>query len=271
MCRTTVNALNRYRAGVLAGTLAMSLLVSCATVSTVPSNSRLTGHWLFDPAASDDAGVRVAKALADAQKRMRARRVGAATDSGGGVSGGGGGRGGGGGGGRRGSGGPGTGPDQGAGQGQGQGQTPEPEPAPGSAARTDDTPESIIDQYGNTRLLGPDFRALSANLVHAVSSPHELEIDVDGDAVRVWADQLPARDYRLGEGFSRFDEFGTAHMMPTWSGNAFVLFARYSNGTRLTERYEVQPGQNTLTRTVELIDPIAGKLQLHSTYRPPPP
>lgn len=267
MCRTPANMLIRCRAGLLAGTLAVSLLVSCATITTAPPDSRLNGHWVLDPAASDDAGARIAKALADARKRMLARRVGANAQ--GGYGGGYGGGGGGGGGGRRGSGGPGSGPDQGP--GQGQTQVPEPQPAQGSATAADDTPESIIDQYGNTRQLGPDFRALSANLVHAVSSPHELEFDVDGESVRVRADRMPARDYRLGEGFSRFDELGTAHMNPNWSGAAFIMLARYSNGTKITERYEVLPGQSTLRRTVDLVDPVLGKLQLHSTYLPTPP
>jgi hypothetical protein len=258
----------RCRPGVLAGTLALSLLVSCATTSTAPPDSRLTGHWLFDPAASDDARARITTALVDARKRMLARRIGAPAQ--GGYGGGyGGGGGGGGGGGRRGSGAPGPGSDQGS--GQGQSPAPEPQSPQGSATTTDDTPESIIDQYGNLRQLGPDFRALYANLLDAVSSPHELEFDVDGDLVRVRTDRLPARDYRLGEPFSRIDELGTAHMKPDWSGKAFIMLARYTNGTRITVRYEVPPGQSALRRTVEVVDPVAGKLQIHSTYRPTPP
>jgi hypothetical protein len=256
-------ALTRWRAGVPVGMLAAVMLASCATVGTIPPDSHLSGHWLMDPAASDDASARVALAVAEFRKKMRARRPaggpeGSGTGPGGGGSGGG--PGGGPGGGRRGSGAP--------------TPEPDPDPAPGSAPRSegaDDAPESIIDQYGNTRQLGPDFRTLSASLVHAMSSPHELEIDVDGDAVRVVADRLPPRDYRLGEGFSRFDEYGTARMQPTWTDHAFVLRARYTNGASIIERYQVLPGQNTLTRTVNLIDPILGKLQLRSTYRPAPP
>jgi hypothetical protein len=264
MNRMPVRVPTGCRAGALAGALAVSLLASCTTITTAPPNSPLTGHWLLDPAASDDAGMRVAQAVAEYRKKMRSRRPSGATDGGLGP-----GSGGGGGGGRRGSGAPGS------GQGTGQGQAPEPEPDPaqGSAPRTDstdDAPESIIDQYGNTRLLGPDFRAISVNLVHAVSSPRELDIDVDGDSVRVRAERLPAREYRLGEKFSRIDELGTAHMQPSWSDNGFVLRARYSEGVNITERFEVLQGQSTLTRTIKLVDPLLGKLQLHSTYRPAP-
>jgi len=105
------------------------------------------------------------------------------------------------------------------------------------------------------------------NLVHELSSPRELAIDVDGEAVRVESDGLPPRDYRPGEGFSRFDAYGTAHMMPLWSHDAFVLRARYTSGASISEQYEVLQGQSTLTLTMALIDPIVGKLKLHSTYR----
>jgi hypothetical protein len=272
MSQFALRSMSRCRAGALAGALAASLLASCTTITTAPSDSRLSGHWVLDPAASDDAAARVGQAVTDAVKKMRARRLGTAGEVGGGGAGGSGGAGGGGGtgggGGRRGSGNPRSGPDQGAGPGQA------PEPAQPTAPRgdgTDDAPESIIDQYGNTRLLGPDLRALSANLVHAVSGPREVELQVDGDSVRVRADGLPARDYRLGEGFSRFDEYGTARMQPGWSGDAFVLRARYTNGASVTERYEVLRGQSALTRTIDLVDPVVGKLQLHSLYRPAPP
>ncbi|HXN09778.1 MAG TPA: hypothetical protein VN859_00935 [Steroidobacteraceae bacterium] len=271
MSRIHLSVISRCRAGALASALAVSLLASCVTVTTAPSDSRLSGHWVLDPAASDDAGVRIAQALADARKKMRARRPGGPGD-GAGSSGSdvGGGGGGGGGGGRHGPRGPGSGPDQGG----GQGQASAPEPAPGGAARTgggdDALPDSIIDQYGNTRLLGPDLRALATNLVHAVAGPRELELEIEDDTVRVRTDGLPAREYRLGEGFSRFDEYGTAHMLPSWSGDAFVLRARYANGASITERYEVLRGQSVLTRTVELVDPIIGKLQLHGLYRAAP-
>jgi hypothetical protein len=258
MPRIPIRTMSRWRARALASALAVSLLAACATITSAPADSRLSGHWVLDAAASDDVGARVAQALVEARKRMRARRPVGAVDSGGGGPGGGG---------RRGSGGAGSGPDQGGGAGQA------PEPAPGAAPRTDgtdDNPESIIDQYGNTRLLGPDFRALSANLVHAVSNPREIELDVNGDTVRVRTEGLPARDYRLGEGFSRFDEYGTAHMQPSWSADAFVLRARYTTGASITERYQVAKGQSTLTRTVDVVDPVIGKLQLHSLYRPAP-
>ncbi len=278
MSRIPLTAIGPWRAGtlasVLAAVLAMSLLPGCQTVATAPSDSRLSGHWLLDSAASDDAGVRIAQALAEARKKMRARRPGGPGDGAGSAGGGGGvgGSGGGGGGGgrhRRGS--PGSGPDQGGTQGQ---QEPAPEPGGGSAAHTDGgddaPPDSIIDQYGNTRQLGPDLRALATNLVHAVASPHALDLEVEGDTVRVRSDGLPAREYRLGEGFSRFDEYGTARMLPFWSGDAFLLRARYGNGASITERYEVLRGQSALTHTVELVDPVIGKLQLHALYRSAP-
>jgi hypothetical protein len=246
MSRIPLTAIGRSRAGALAGArvlaaaLAISLLPACATVATAPSDSRLSGHWLLDPAASDDATVRIAQAIAEARKKMRARR----------------------------SGGPGSGPDQGGGPG------PAPEGASGGAARAgggdDAPPDSIIDQYGNTRQLGPDLRALATNLVHAVASPHTLDLEVVGDTVRVRGDGLPPREYRLGEGFSRFDEYGTARMLPSWSGDAFVLRARYANGASITERYEVLRAQSTLQRTVALFDPIVGKLQLLTVYRTAP-
>jgi hypothetical protein len=250
MLRIPLPAISRLRTGALAGALAASLLSACVTVTTAPPDSRLSGHWLLDPAASDDAGVRITQALAEVRKKMRARRPGGPGDDA--ASSGGGGR---------------------HGRG-GQGQEPAPEPTPGGAAHPeggdDALPDSIIDQYGNTRLLGPDLRALATNLVHAVANPRELGLAIDGDTVRVLTDGLPAREYHLGEGFSRFDEYGTARMLPSWSGEAFVLRARYANGASITERYEVLRGQNTLTRTVELVDPVIGNLQLHGLYRAAP-
>jgi hypothetical protein len=236
MCRVSLPAISRYRTGVFAGALAVSLLASsCMTVTTAPSDSRLSGHWVLDPAASDDASARITQALAEVRKKMRARRQG-------------------------GPGGPGDGTVSSG--GGGAGMRPE--------GGDDALPDSIIDQYGNTRQLGPDLRALTTNLIHAVASPRELELAVEGDTVRVRNDGLPAREYHLGEGFSRFDEYGTARMLPSWSGDAFVLRARYANGASITERYEVIRGQSVLTRTVDLIDPVLGKLQLHAQYRAAP-
>jgi hypothetical protein len=247
------SVLNRCRAAALSGALAVGLLASCATTTTAPAHSSLTGQWLLDPAASDDTTARVAQAVAEYRKRMRSHRPGGYADSGGG--------------GRRNPGGP----DSGSSQGPGAG--PAPEPAQGASPRAegaDDAPDSIIDQYGNTRLLGPDLRALSANIVHAVASPRELEIVVNEESVLLRPGQTPAREYRLGEGFSRFDELGTARMKPVWTANAFELRARYSNGVSITERYAVPAGQSALIRTVWLIDPVLGRLQLHSTYRAAP-
>jgi hypothetical protein len=241
MSRVFLTVIGRRGAGALASALAVSLLAACATVTTAPPDSRLSGHWALDAAASDDASVRITQALAEVRKKMRARRAG----------------------------GPGSAPDQAGGQGA------TPDAPPGGAARTgggdDALPDSIIDQYGNTRQLGPDLRALATNLVQAVASPRELQLEVEGDTVRVRSDGLPEREYHLGEGFSRFDEYGTARMLPSWSGEAFVLRARYGNGASITERYEVLRGQSVLTRSVELVDPVIGKLQLHGLYRAAPP
>lgn len=221
----------RRCARTLTGLILASLLVGCATVTTAPADTRLPGHWQRDAARSDDATARVAHAIADARAKLRARR--GAQEGG---------------------------PARGAGPG-----------ATGvTGAPPDEAPGSLIDEYGNTRLMGPDFAGLARELTQTLSAPDELTIGVDGESVRIVAGTLPARDYRLGEGFSRFDEYGTAVMKPAWSGNAFVLSARYTTGARRIERYEITPGEDTLTLRLQVVDPLVGKLELRSVYRRAP-
>jgi hypothetical protein len=65
---------NRRRARVLITAVFMAgVLTSCETVSTAPPDSHLDGSWRLDTSASDDPDAAIAKAVEQAQSKLRHR------------------------------------------------------------------------------------------------------------------------------------------------------------------------------------------------------
>jgi hypothetical protein len=235
----------------LGAALILGCMAGCASVAVAPADSPLSGTWVLDKAASDNVEAKVSQALASAEDKLRKRRERYGydtTDSG--TAGNGpaaGGRGG-----RRGGG------QGGAGQGGG-GQSGTPS---GGDSDNFDAPG---DEFGSQGMLGPDFAGLRTRLMQALFVPMKLKIEVLAEVVRITPDDVPSRDYHLGEEFSRFDEYGTAKIDSSWKDNAFVLRARYTGASRV-ERYELTPHSDTLTLTRQVVDPIVGKLNINSVY-----
>jgi hypothetical protein len=203
-------------------------LTGCSTITTAPADAPLAGQWSRDKSASDDVDAKVGAVIAKAQQIMRRRMRSAGYDGPGGSGG---------------------------------------ENAPGGPEAPDESFDIPTDRYGGPGQLGPDFRGIRARLLQALRPPADLRIEVQGDLVRLAGDQLPPREYRLGERISRFDEYGTAIIDALWSHQAFILRWRYtSHGTR-SERYEVDPASGALTLTQQIRDPYVGPIVLHSVYR----
>lgn len=243
----------------LSASALLLLLCACSTTSTAPVASSLPGSWTLDRAASDDAGAKVTRAIQLAEQKIRARRRAFGLDAGAG------------GGGGPGVGGPSTGGPGGGGNG---GPPPGDTPAPAGGAGTgppDEAPDESYDiptdPYGGPGRLGPDFRDLRLRLMQALQAPKTLQIEVSPDSVRIAPGDIPARDYRTDEQFTRLDEYGTSKIDARWSGTAFILRARYSAGGQRQERYDAASG--TMTLTTDFTDPIVGKIEVRSTYRHP--
>jgi hypothetical protein len=208
-------------------------LTGCRTVTTAPANVQLAGLWIRDKAASDDADAKIVAAVAKTQAELRRRlnRMG----YGGGA------------------------PPGGVGGGENAPGGPEAPP--------DESFDGPGDRYGGPGQLGPDFRDIRIRLLQTLRPPSELKIEVEGDLVQLAADRLPARDYRLGERISRFDEYGTAIIDATWSSESFVLRWRYTSHGSRSERYEVDRASGALTLTQQIVDPYVGKIAIRSVYR----
>lgn len=127
--------------------------------------------------------------------------------------------------------------------------------------------DAPADQFGNLSTIGPDFKQLHDLLLQTLDPPASLIIDVQSEVIEFRQDNLPARDYRPGEVLTRLDEYGTARLKSYWFGNAFILRESYTDGAKLTERYEVDPRDGMLRCTRTLQDPTIGKLELKSVYR----
>jgi len=233
MSTTSYFISRRLAFSALIATAAALGLMGCATVTTAPTDVMLGGRWTRDKAASDDVDAKVAASIATAQANLRRRlnRSGYGNPQGGGP--------------------PGSNGDN----------------APGDADAPDESFDTPGDRYGGPGLLGPDFRGLRARLLQALRSPAELQIEVQGDLVRLADDHLPPRDYRLGERISRLDEYGTAIINASWSHQAFVLRSSYTSHASRKERYEVDPATGRLTLTQNIDDPYIGKISLHIVYR----
>jgi hypothetical protein len=205
-------------------------LSACETTSTAPPDSRLSGDWQLDRAASDDPDATIAKVLNQAESKLRRRLAKY-----------------------------GYGPDQTL-----PGQGAAPDSAPDAPDYSFDTPG---DRYGGPGLVGPDFRGLRARLRQALMPPSALSLDIQDDVVAIGADKLPPRDYRLGEQLSRFDEYGTAIITPNFAHEQFVLKSRYTSHAQRIDTYLVDPASGALTLTQQLTDPTVGRIVLHSIYR----
>ncbi len=222
----------------VAALLLLSLSTACApfrSESPPLGSAGLTGHWVLDKAASDSVTAKVDHAVATAVAEFRRRHPGA-----------GGGQGGAGGAGGASSGGAETGASQ---------------------TRSDADESGAGGDIGVSGLLGPDFRALRARLLLALSPPAALRFEFRPDYVLIKPDEFPAREYPPDEVFSIIDEYGAAIIDSGWSEQAFVVRARYAHGVVRLERYAVDPHTDTLSVTRTLNDPMAGKIELHSVYR----
>jgi hypothetical protein len=226
----------------------LGLGTGCTTTYSAPADQHLSGQWKLDKAASDDPDARISAAIAAADTKVRRRLASAGfsqydpdqPDSGGGNAGGAG-RGG-----RRGGAGGGGSSNGGASTGNG---------------------ELNGDEFSATGYIGPDFALLRAHLRLVLAAPRALSIDVTPDSVRLAPDDVPASDYPAGDAFTRMDEYGTARIDAKWSGNIFILRARYQNHATLTESYAADGRAGTLTVTRNLTDPVAGKLAVRAVYR----
>jgi hypothetical protein len=213
--------------GALCPALLTSSLLACATVTTAPTGTQLAGSWRIDRAASDDAEAKVASVMNQAESRMHKALARY-----------------------------GYGPEPGEGH--------DPDTAPDAPDYSFDTPG---DRYGGPGRVGPDFRGLRLRLRQALTPASQLQLTVQGDLVTITSDQLPPRDYHLGERISRFDEYGTSVITASWSKNEFVLRSHYTSHASHSSTYSVDPGTGALNLTQQLIDPTVGKIMLHSVYR----
>jgi hypothetical protein len=207
------------------------LIAGCATSDTVPADTHLAGDWRLDQAASDDPDAAIAKVMSAAEAKLRRRLAKY-----------------------------GYGPDQGGPPDQGSG----PDSAPDAPDYSFDTPG---DRYGGPGLVGPDFRGLRVRLRHALVPPDALHLQVDDDEIDIGADQLPPRDYHVGEKLSRFDEYGTAVITPSFSHEQFILKSKYTSRAERIDTYDVNPATGALTLTEQFTDPTVGRILLHSVYR----
>lgn len=203
-------------------------LSACETVSTAPADSHLSGSWNLDTAASDNPDAKIAAAMSVAQDKLRHHLARYGID-----------------------------PDDTRAAAAGD--------APDAPDYTYDTPEDF--RYGNPGRVGPDFRGLRLHLHDELTPPKSLQLDVAGDLVTISSDQLPPRDYRLGERVSRIDEYGTAIISVEWSHEMFELNYKYTSHASHSETYQVDPGTGALTVTEQIIDPIVGRILVRSVYR----
>jgi hypothetical protein len=205
------------------------VLTSCESVSTAPPDSHVAGSWRLDSSASDDPDALIAKAVNEAESKLRHRlaKYGYAPD-----------------------------PAANSGGHDSSGEAPD---------YSYDTPG---DRYGGPGLVGPDFRGLRLRLREALLPPRQLQLEFDGDLVSIAEDQLPARDYRTGERLSRIDNYGTSVITASWDHDEFVLKSSYSSPRAShTQSFRVNPATGALLLTQQLNDPTVGKIVVHTVYR----
>jgi hypothetical protein len=225
---SVVPPLSRRASPWTAAALTLQILTGCESVTTVPTNAHLAGDWRLDKSASDDPDAAIAKAVGDAETKLRHRLAKY-----------------------------GYGPEPGA-------QSGNHDTSADAADYSFDTPG---DRYGGPGLVGPDFRGLKVRLREELIAPRRLQLITGGDEISVGEEGLPPREYRIGERLSRMDEYGTATIRPSWDHDAFVLKLNYSSprATR-SDTYSVDAAGGKLTLTRQLIDPTVGKILVRSVY-----
>ena len=101
--------------------------------------------------------------------------------------------------------------------------------------------------------------------------PSQLDITLEGDAIRIAADAEPPRRLVPGERLTRIDSGGTAELACGWEGNAFVVRARYLHRAQREWRYERDRASGLLRVDFNDNDPDYGRFELHLRYRPSGP
>jgi hypothetical protein len=220
--------------------LAAGLLAACVSTDSPPASPHLDGQWRLDATASDDPDARITAAISGAEGKLRQRLANAGFDQ--------------------------YGPRDGGGRGRRSGGSAPGGSPPDSASGG----ELNGDEYTATGFIGPDFAGLRQQLRLVLTTPAQLTIKVLPDTLSMASDSYPVRDYPFGDQFTRMDEYGTARIDSRWKGDTFELRARYSNHATLIEHYTGNAGTHTLSVTYNLNDPVAGKLSVHSLYRPVP-
>lgn len=221
----------RLVSGLLCAALLAGSQVACQTVTTAPTNTHLSGSWNLDKSASDNPEAKIAAVMSEAQAKLRRRLARYGGDEG----------------------------DKSA----------PADTSPDAPDYTYDIPEDP-SRYGSPGRVGPDFRGLRVRLRQALTPPNSLQLDIAGDLVTISSDQLPPREYRLGERLSRIEEYGTAVITASWSHDIFELNSRYTSHASHSETYQVDPATGALDVTQELLDPTVGKILLHTVYRRAP-
>lgn len=209
-------------------------LLACA--AALPSHAetrpdvRLDGDWQLDVAASDNFDDKLAKLAEAMRAKRKARRGGAANGGFGG----------------RGAGGRGDGSD-------GDGALD----ANGVPLLSNELPPESRDELRDR--LGETFRP-----------PQHLQIHTGDDEVRMLGDAPPERRYNLLETVTRMDLSGTSTLRSSWTSQGLLVDSRYTNRSRSIQRYTLDRTGTVLNVSLDLTEPISGRLQVHSVYRRAP-
>jgi len=128
------------------------------------------------------------------------------------------------------------------------------------------------DEYGQVPGLVQELPSethdeLRDRLAGTYRPPSNLQIRMREGEIIMLGDTPPERRYSVAETVTRMDVSGTAELSTSWSGNALVIVARYTNRSRSDQRYSVDRTGDVLSVTVKLSESNGGTLQLHSTYR----
>jgi hypothetical protein len=127
-----------------------------------------------------------------------------------------------------------------------------------------------VDAHGVPMLTNeppPESRdELRERLGETYRPPEHLQIRADDDEVRMLGDTAPERIYNLQETVTRMDLSGTASLRSSWTGNGLQVESRYTNRSHSTQRFVVDRSGSVLNVSLELTEPIGGKLQVHSVY-----
>ena len=216
----------------LAAALILQGLIGCESVTTAPATTHLAGNWQLDKSAGDDPEAIIAKAVGDAESKLRHRlaRYG-------------------------------YGPEPGSQAGSQSGNHDS------SADSSDYSLDTPGDRFGGPGLLGPDFRGLKLRLREQLLPSRTMQLSISGAEVSIGEDGLPPRVYRVGERLSRLNDYGTATITASWDHDAFVLKWNYSSPrASRTDTYATDTAGGRLTLTRQFTDPTVGKILVRSVY-----